>query len=191
MPPQLAACAFQRVQKAPCLLNKTDRSPNMTTTVIDDRPTKPAMLRGFRRKCPNCGQGNLFTRIAPSPRRRRPRLFDDPDCRASARAADPYRLDKFPPRTFGHDRDFHDFLGLGFVALIASPQRSCGCDTVVAADARVRGSRLNHGNLRAHSRCRNDDCFARPSQVAIGVNGPTRQNSRLHAWQICVSRWGN
>tara|TARA_R110002051_G_scaffold74641_3_gene135964 strand:+ start:3445 stop:3828 length:384 start_codon:yes stop_codon:yes gene_type:complete len=33
----------------------------MTTTVIDDRPTKPAMLRGFRRKCPNCGQGNLFT----------------------------------------------------------------------------------------------------------------------------------
>ena len=26
----------------------------------DDRPTKPAMLRGFRRRCPNCGQGNMF-----------------------------------------------------------------------------------------------------------------------------------
>ncbi|MGJ8610459.1 MAG: DUF983 domain-containing protein [Octadecabacter sp.] len=27
----------------------------------DDRPTKPAMLCGFRRRCPNCGEGALFT----------------------------------------------------------------------------------------------------------------------------------
>ncbi len=25
-----------------------------------ERPTKPAMLRGLRRRCPNCGEGNLF-----------------------------------------------------------------------------------------------------------------------------------
>ncbi|WP_158967864.1 DUF983 domain-containing protein [Chachezhania sediminis] len=25
-----------------------------------DRPTKPAMLRGWRRKCPRCGQGQIF-----------------------------------------------------------------------------------------------------------------------------------
>lgn len=25
-----------------------------------DRPTKPAMWRGYRRRCPNCGQGQLF-----------------------------------------------------------------------------------------------------------------------------------
>ncbi len=27
---------------------------------IDDRPTKPAVLRGLRCKCPNCGEGALF-----------------------------------------------------------------------------------------------------------------------------------
>ena len=26
----------------------------------DDRPAKPAMWRGFRRVCPNCGEGPLF-----------------------------------------------------------------------------------------------------------------------------------
>lgn len=26
----------------------------------DDRPIRPAMLRGFRRRCPHCGQGMLF-----------------------------------------------------------------------------------------------------------------------------------
>lgn len=25
-----------------------------------ERPTKPAMLRGFRRRCPKCGQGQMF-----------------------------------------------------------------------------------------------------------------------------------
>ena len=30
------------------------------TTVIDDRPTKPAMIRGLRRRCPNCGEGVIF-----------------------------------------------------------------------------------------------------------------------------------
>lgn len=27
----------------------------------DDRPTKTAMGRGFRRKCPNCGEGSMFS----------------------------------------------------------------------------------------------------------------------------------
>ena len=29
---------------------------------IDDRPTKPAILRGLRCRCPNCGEGALFSR---------------------------------------------------------------------------------------------------------------------------------
>lgn len=29
-------------------------------TLIDDRPMKPAMWHGFRRKCPNCGDHHLF-----------------------------------------------------------------------------------------------------------------------------------
>ncbi|MDE0984964.1 MAG: DUF983 domain-containing protein [Yoonia sp.] len=32
----------------------------MTDLAIIDRPTKPAMLRGLRRRCPNCGEGHLF-----------------------------------------------------------------------------------------------------------------------------------
>ncbi len=28
---------------------------------VPDRETKPAMLRGLRRKCPNCGEGMLFS----------------------------------------------------------------------------------------------------------------------------------
>ncbi|MBM1221190.1 DUF983 domain-containing protein [Ponticoccus sp. SC2-23] len=31
-----------------------------TGTDEDDRPTKPAILRGFRRRCPNCGRGHIF-----------------------------------------------------------------------------------------------------------------------------------
>lgn len=27
---------------------------------VDDRPIKPAMMRGLRRRCPNCGEGHLF-----------------------------------------------------------------------------------------------------------------------------------
>jgi uncharacterized protein (DUF983 family) len=36
----------------------------MTDTALihdDDRPMRPAMLRGWRRRCPNCGKGALFT----------------------------------------------------------------------------------------------------------------------------------
>lgn len=25
-----------------------------------DRPTRPALMRGFRRRCPNCGRGHIF-----------------------------------------------------------------------------------------------------------------------------------
>jgi uncharacterized protein (DUF983 family) len=28
----------------------------------DDRPTKPAVMRGLRQRCPSCGEGHLFTR---------------------------------------------------------------------------------------------------------------------------------
>ena len=28
----------------------------------DDRPTKPAVIRGLRQRCPSCGEGHLFTR---------------------------------------------------------------------------------------------------------------------------------
>ena len=31
-----------------------------TSRAEDDRPIKPALWRGWRRKCPNCGQGPLF-----------------------------------------------------------------------------------------------------------------------------------
>lgn len=33
----------------------TEADPNK-----QDRPAKPAMWRGFRRKCPNCGEGQMF-----------------------------------------------------------------------------------------------------------------------------------
>ncbi len=29
-------------------------------TNMNDRPTKPAVLRGLRRRCPNCGEGAMF-----------------------------------------------------------------------------------------------------------------------------------
>lgn len=32
----------------------------MSDTLIDDRPTKPALLRGLQCKCPNCGRGKMF-----------------------------------------------------------------------------------------------------------------------------------
>lgn len=31
-----------------------------TNDVTDERPTKPAMLRGLRRQCPSCGEGHIF-----------------------------------------------------------------------------------------------------------------------------------
>ena len=31
-----------------------------TLTSMDDRPLKPALLRGFLRLCPACGQGRMF-----------------------------------------------------------------------------------------------------------------------------------
>ncbi len=33
---------------------------SQTTESQDDRPMKPAMWRGFQRKCPNCGEGLMF-----------------------------------------------------------------------------------------------------------------------------------
>ena len=30
--------------------------------IADDRPTKPAIWRGLRCKCPNCGEGDMFAR---------------------------------------------------------------------------------------------------------------------------------
>ena len=36
----------------------TEQATIMTTE--DERPTKTAMMRGFRRRCPNCGEGHIF-----------------------------------------------------------------------------------------------------------------------------------
>ncbi|KJZ19679.1 DUF983 domain-containing protein [Loktanella sp. S4079] len=32
-----------------------------TAFTPDDRPTKPAIMRGLRRRCPQCGEGHMFT----------------------------------------------------------------------------------------------------------------------------------
>lgn len=32
----------------------------IATPLIDERELRPALLRGWRRRCPNCGQGALF-----------------------------------------------------------------------------------------------------------------------------------
>lgn len=32
----------------------------LTTMIPEDRPLKPALLRGLRQRCPACGQGRLF-----------------------------------------------------------------------------------------------------------------------------------
>lgn len=37
--------------------SQTDLDP----TTAQDRPTGPAIRRGFMRRCPQCGQGHLFT----------------------------------------------------------------------------------------------------------------------------------
>lgn len=31
-----------------------------TSADLEERPSKPAMLRGWRRRCPNCGEGQMF-----------------------------------------------------------------------------------------------------------------------------------
>ncbi len=33
---------------------------DMTAQLDDDRPMRPAMLRGWRRRCPACGEGRMF-----------------------------------------------------------------------------------------------------------------------------------
>jgi len=33
---------------------------DMTAEIEDDRPMRPAMLRGWRRRCPACGEGRMF-----------------------------------------------------------------------------------------------------------------------------------
>lgn len=33
---------------------------DMTAQLDDDRPSRPAMLRGWRRRCPACGEGKMF-----------------------------------------------------------------------------------------------------------------------------------
>lgn len=34
--------------------------PRDTSFDIEERPVRPALLRGWRRVCPNCGQGQIF-----------------------------------------------------------------------------------------------------------------------------------
>ena len=40
--------------------NMTSPSKPSLSTVSDERPLKPAVLKGWRRKCPNCGAGPLL-----------------------------------------------------------------------------------------------------------------------------------
>lgn len=37
-----------------------DTRPSSSLPAEDDRPAKPAMWRGFCRRCPNCGDGQMF-----------------------------------------------------------------------------------------------------------------------------------
>lgn len=34
---------------------------NERSDTAEDRPMRPAVLRGLRRRCPNCGEGHIFT----------------------------------------------------------------------------------------------------------------------------------
>jgi uncharacterized protein (DUF983 family) len=40
----------------------TDVEPGILTAIqdVDDRPARSAMMRGFRCRCPHCGEGHLF-----------------------------------------------------------------------------------------------------------------------------------
>lgn len=40
--------------------SKLTARPETATETVDDRPMKTAMLRGFRRKCPQCGKGKIL-----------------------------------------------------------------------------------------------------------------------------------
>jgi uncharacterized protein (DUF983 family) len=38
-----------------------DLMADMDTHEVDERPTRPAVIRGWKRQCPNCGQGAMFS----------------------------------------------------------------------------------------------------------------------------------
>ena len=39
----------------------TDQATNTMQHDADERPTGPAVMRGFRRRCPNCGEGRMLS----------------------------------------------------------------------------------------------------------------------------------
>lgn len=39
----------------------TDQATNTMQHDAEDRPTGQAVMRGFRRRCPNCGEGRMFS----------------------------------------------------------------------------------------------------------------------------------
>ena len=41
-------------------MSETHATSAATAPDEDDRPMRQAMLRGFRRRCPNCGRGHMF-----------------------------------------------------------------------------------------------------------------------------------
>jgi len=59
----------------------------MTTEVLEPRDTGRAILRGLLCRCPNCGQGPLFTSY----------LKVTPKCRHCGEAMDGHRADDAPP----------------------------------------------------------------------------------------------
>lgn len=42
-------------------MSDTTLSRPAAASPLEERPTKPAMLRGLRRRCPHCGEGMLFS----------------------------------------------------------------------------------------------------------------------------------
>ena len=52
--------AFAETERAPGCARKPAMSVNMQTMTDQERPLRPAMLRGWRRRCPNCGAGPML-----------------------------------------------------------------------------------------------------------------------------------
>ena len=62
MPPQTLTQAFNSIE-FPAIAQAESGDPAMTDATEDftyERPVRPALLRGWRRRCPACGQGQIF-----------------------------------------------------------------------------------------------------------------------------------
>jgi uncharacterized protein (DUF983 family) len=60
MPHTVPQSAAQPIDRRPPDDSLEAAIASANDTSNQERPTKPAMLRGFRQTCPNCGRGHLF-----------------------------------------------------------------------------------------------------------------------------------